>query len=95
MPKSYYRGYAVIYVNELWYFADTLQLVSNYLNRPCGKCNQPRTTEGHDACLGTLPGLMNACCGHGKKKNAYIQFLDSSTIHGKDAKKIIAILKPS
>ncbi len=59
----------------------------------CKLCGKNPTKKDHDACLGTLPGLMNACCGHGNIKESYIQFLDSSTIHGKDAKTILDILK--
>lgn len=33
--------------------------------RPCPRCGRPPTPEGHDACLGTLPGIRSACCGHG------------------------------
>ena len=56
----------------------------------CGK-----TSEGHDDCLGTLIGLMNACCGHGHGDDdvAYVQFIDGTTVHGDDARTIQAILK--
>lgn len=41
----------------------------------CGHCGLDATPEGHDGCLGTLPGdVMNACCGHGNNDSAYIQF---------------------
>ncbi len=40
----------------------------------CDHCGLPDTPEGHDACLGTIPGAMNACCGHGDVKCAYIQY---------------------
>jgi hypothetical protein len=42
----------------------------------CGQCHIDRTPEGHDGCLGTLPGnIMNACCGHkGHAEGAYIQY---------------------
>jgi len=44
------------------------------------------TDEGHDGCLGTLPGpIMNACCGHGNWKIAYIQYWDRPRIHGPKA----------
>ena len=33
--------------------------------QPCPKCGQLPTDEGHDACLGELPGVKFACCGHG------------------------------
>ena len=93
MTLSYYRGHKIFHVDGLWIYFDTLQPVRYNKNRSCGKCNQPKTTEGHDDCLGTLPGLMNACCGHGKTRDAYIQFLDGSTVQGKKAKIIQTILK--
>lgn len=41
----------------------------------CFKCKKGPTIEGHDGCLGTLQGsIMNACCGHGMEKMAYIQY---------------------
>ncbi len=40
----------------------------------CAACGQLPTPEGHDACLGTLPGVWNACCGHGDPSEAYVQF---------------------
>ena len=57
--------------------------------RHCGYCKKPKTKEGHDACIGILPNVMNACCGHGQDDEAYIQFWDSSDIRGKDAIDII------
>lgn len=32
---------------------------------PCVRCGRSPTPEGHDACLGYLPGVESACCGHG------------------------------
>ncbi len=31
----------------------------------CIRCGEPPTSEGHDACLGYIPGIKSACCGHG------------------------------
>lgn len=60
----------------------------------CDECNLPRTKEGHDGCLGKLPALMNACCGHGGRgEGVYVQFLDGTCVRGEDAKTIINILK--
>jgi len=36
----------------------------------------------HDPCIKNLPGVMNACCGHGVE-DGYIQFEDGRVIHGK------------
>ena len=50
--------------------------------RPLWKRN---TKEGHDGCLGTLPGIMNACCGHGDIDEAYVQFDKENRIAGSAA----------
>ncbi len=39
------------------------------------------TPEGHDACLGTLPGVQAACCGQGKTKG-YVMFANGQVIRG-------------
>lgn len=49
--------------------------------RPCAKCSEYPTEEGHDACLGTLGNVINACCGHGRNKG-YIQFDNGIRISG-------------
>lgn len=52
--------------------------------RPCAKCGEYPTEEGHDACFGKegLGNVMNACCGHGKNEG-YIQFDNGIRISGK------------
>ncbi len=50
----------------------------------CVKCKKGPTKEGHDGCLGTLPGsIMNACCGHGNNEIAYIQYWGDNGEGGK------------
>ena len=42
----------------------------------CSKCEVsiwPRCSHP-DPCIGYLPGVYNACCGHGKDDEAYITF---------------------
>lgn len=52
----------------------------------CLKCRRLPSIDGHDGCLGTLQGnIMNACCGHGNNKQAYIQYWDGTDIRGEDA----------
>lgn len=50
----------------------------------CAECGKPPSTEGHDGCLGTIPGddIMNACCGHGRPEQACIQFRGRRDIQG-------------
>ena len=90
-----YRGHKIkINRDGHWIFSDTNNLVSlDKNNRSCGHCYKNDTAEGHDGCLGTLKGLMNACCGHGQDDDAYIQFLDTTTVSGKSALIIINELK--
>lgn len=59
---------------EEWLYSEDGQPVKDSPQRPCGYCGLANTPEGHDGCLGTLPDVMNACCGHGSDDEAYIQF---------------------
>jgi len=66
--------------NEIKPVADPLKGRINLGN--CRKCGKLPTKEGHDACLGTLPNVMNACCGHGRDQWAYVQFWGGRIIQG-------------
>ena len=80
------RGYAIEFNGTEWVYSDTGEsTVKTWMLRPCGHCGLHNTPEGHDGCLGTLPGLMNACCGHGTTRDAYIQFEDESCLRGEEA----------
>lgn len=86
MIKSFLRGHQIEYVNGEWLYSDTKEpTATNWDRRPCGRCGLHNTKEGHDACLGTLPNVMNACCGHGETNQAYVQFYDESSIRGSEA----------
>jgi hypothetical protein len=66
--------------------SEDVQPIKNHLDSskhqmPCPKCGKLPTKEGHDACLGTLPGVIDACCGHGVRE-AYIIFENGVTIRG-------------
>ena len=92
--NSKFRGNKITFENDEWIYSDTkLSVAKTHSSVPCGKCGRKGTNEGHDACLGTLVGVMNACCGHGAIDEAYVQFLDGECIRGKDAVFILDILK--
>lgn len=94
MSESYLRGHKIELLNNQWVFSDTKEPTdSTYEDRSCGYCNLYQTKEGHDGCLGTLNGIMNACCGHGRSNESYVQFLDGHCVQGKDAGMILDILK--
>jgi hypothetical protein len=89
MVKSKWRGNPIEYINDIWVYSDTRQPVPENKNRECGNCGKEQTLEGHDGCLGTLDGVMNACCGHGVANEAYIIFDNSKELRGYDAIKWI------
>lgn len=94
MIKSTNRGNPIEFVNDVWVYSDTKEPVPEaWKQKSCGNCGIKRTKEDHDACLGTLIGLMNACCGHGNINEAYVQFLDGECVRGEDAIVIQNILK--
>ena len=84
VARGYLRGHEIKWVENKWVYSDNNQpTIGN--ERQCGYCGMGNTVEGHDSCLGTLPGVMNACCGHGKEDNAYVQFSPTSDLWGKTA----------
>ncbi len=92
--KGMLRGYLVHFDGEEWRFSDTDEATEGtWFDRPCGHCGLHNTPEGHDGCLGTLPGVMNACCGHGSVDEAYIQPCTGSTVRGSDALALVKALR--
>ena len=75
------RGHAIVFENDRWVYKDSNMPTAGN-PRKCGHCGKAKTDDGHDGCLGELPGLMNACCGHGNKDEAYMQFLNGSILRG-------------
>ena len=73
MVTAQVRGHKIYYdpIDKLWKYCDNDEPIDD--NRPCRRCGKLPTKEGHDACLGTLNGVKNACCGHGDKRKAYIK----------------------
>jgi len=76
--RAYIRGHAMVHTPAGWRYEDSGEPFDE--TRPCGFCGKPSTPEGYDACIGYIPGAMNACCGHGILAEAYIQFEDGRRI---------------
>lgn len=88
------RGYEIVEKDNAYYFKDTGEpTVETWKDRPCGHCGKHNTPEGHDACLGTLPGVMNACCGHGGSNDPYVQMPNGTIYRNEDALNKIKELK--
>ena len=69
---SYSRGWEIYFDGENWRYSDNNQIYDD--SRPCKRCGQMPTKEGHDACLGHIDGVAFACCGHGIADQAYVQY---------------------
>lgn len=87
-----YRGYKIYWAGEdeffrdIWKYADNNEVVEySYNKRPCGYCGRHNTENDHDACIANLPGVRNACCGHGEIKDCYVQFDIDNAIYGQEA----------
>ena len=48
----------------------------------CPKCDMSVKDIEEDPCLGHLPGVSFACCGHGNQEKAYIVFENGVKISG-------------
>lgn len=91
---SYLRGHEIEFLNGEWVYSDTKEpTVQTWQERPCGHCGRSATKEGHDACISNLPGVMNACCGHGMTEEAYVQFWNRDWIGREDAVRVQDVLK--
>ena len=88
MNRDKFRGRDIYEgpITEIWYYEDThLPVATTWRDKSCGHCGLSNTPEGHDGCIGTLPNVINACCGHGQNSEAYIQFEDRSDVRGREA----------
>ena len=74
MITARWRGHAIEYTGGSWLYRDTGRPVSGDPERRCGRCGEPNTAEGHDPCIARLPHVINACCGHGEDREAYVMF---------------------
>ena len=56
--------------------------------RPCVHCTLPPTPQGADGCLGMLPGVEYACCGHTgvATRQTYIKYDDGRVVYGEEAR---------
>lgn len=80
----YYFGHLVIaadQTDEPDRYADTNEPVEVPSTRACPKCGQLQNTDGCDPCIGFLPGVRSACCGHGVQRG-FIAFKNGVVVRG-------------
>jgi hypothetical protein len=84
---GYYRGHPVVclagkacerYADDL---TSTVDAYGVGVERPCVQCGVLAPPDGPDPCLGMLPEVVSACCGHGVEE-PYLKFRMS---HDRDA----------
>lgn len=77
------RGHPMHWDGERWRYTDTGEpTAETWRTRPCGECGLYPTPEGHDPCLGELPGVVSACCGHGQTKESWVRFETGVLLRG-------------
>jgi hypothetical protein len=60
----------------------------------CDHCGQRCSDDSDDdPCIEGLPGVLNACCGHGDEREAYVQMRDGTWVGGSDALVVIRYLQ--
>ena len=82
------RGHQCIHTDMGWRYADDGELVDDV--RSCAHCGRPPIAVPGivgrvDACIGVVPGVVRACCGHGEPDDAYVVYKDGTTIRGRQA----------
>lgn len=88
MPaRGFFRGWPEYWdeKEQCWRYSDTGEKVSLEKARPCKRCGRVFQGSNHgdaDPCLGTLPGVDNACCGHGIRDESYIRFENGMVVRG-------------
>lgn len=86
MHSNRLRGHEIRLTASGYVYADTGERVDQtWQSRPCGHCGRDNTPEGHDGCLGSLAGVVNACCGHGEPEESYVVFSDGLRLAGREA----------
>lgn len=93
--KSRFRGHHIVLIDAQWVYEDDKKPIPSGggVLRACAKCGSAKWSgDGEvDECLGVLPGVKNACCGHGDKGQAYITFENGMMIKGFE---VVTAIKP-
>ena len=82
--RAFFRGHPVEWRYFRWVYSDDLTPLpaTGGKRRPCKRCGVDWPIELEDGCLGRLPGVDNACCGHGVQGEAFIRFTNGMVIKG-------------
>ena len=86
--RARHRGHRIEWAGSKWIYIDRdyAAMVKYGKERPCTRCHN--RSEGPDFCLGRLPYVRQACCGHGHPEDAYFIFHNGVEVRGVDAVKL-------
>lgn len=91
VAKGFFRGHPLIWIDNRWVYEDNHEDIpaNGGKIRPCKKCGAlfPLGEGEVDSCLGILPGVSNACCGHGIQSQSYVCFTNGVVLRGFVVKK--------
>ena len=83
--RSRHRGHRIEWEGHKWVFTDygypAMRLYGK--ERPCTRCDN--ISRGPDFCLGRMPSVRQACCGHGHPEDAYFTFHNGVEVRGEEA----------
>lgn len=74
---SSFHGHTIIRKNGQW---EKLNKTTRLPIQYCNCCKEKIFNV--DICLGKLPGVKHACCGHGNRELSYIMFNNGIIIRG-------------
>jgi len=82
--RSFLRGHPLIWLEDRWVYEDDHAdpLLRGAKPRPCKKCGAVFPWHEVDPCLGVLPGVERACCGHGVRSDSYVRFTTGVVLKG-------------
>lgn len=84
MITSKFMGQPIYFKNSKWFFTDDNGecIPASESEKECKHCGKKQSHFRADPCIGKLPGVKNACCGHGNRELSYIQFENGTVIRG-------------
>lgn len=79
---------------DVWRYADTGEPVDDETRavRKCPGCDLLPRPDGIDPCMGALPGIYSACCGHGMTDEGWLSFNNDARLRVDDQKPPLAQL---
>lgn len=90
--RASFRGHPTWWDEDAgkWRYEDTGEPTPGYGGevRPCVECGAEHEFNAPDPCLGMLPGVEAACCGHGDRERACVRFTSGVVLEGFEVRRL-------